>query len=74
VSLSQALALSRGRGKHSRAEAFTLQPRLGGSTDAIGVLGTGAVGQTLATEPVELGHEVTMGEHEAVALREHPVR
>jgi predicted dinucleotide-binding enzyme len=30
-----------------------------------GVLGTGVVGQTLATKLVELGHEVTMGSREA---------
>jgi predicted dinucleotide-binding enzyme len=31
----------------------------------IGVLGTGAVGQTLATKLVELGHEVRMGSRDA---------
>src|SRR3954447_25802622 len=31
----------------------------------IGVLGTGIVGQTIATKLVELGHEVTMGAREA---------
>src|SRR5437660_4098189 len=31
----------------------------------IGVLGTGGVGQTIATKLVELGHEVTMGSRSA---------
>src|ERR687885_134784 len=31
----------------------------------IGVLGTGIVGQTIATKLVELGHEVTMGARQA---------
>src|ERR687885_2784507 len=31
----------------------------------IGVLGTGMVGQTIATKLVELGHEVTMGARQA---------
>jgi 8-hydroxy-5-deazaflavin:NADPH oxidoreductase len=31
----------------------------------IGVLGTGMVGQTIATKLVELGHEVTMGARSA---------
>ena len=31
----------------------------------IGVLGTGGVGQSLATKLVELGHEVRMGSREA---------
>src|SRR5918912_4383446 len=31
----------------------------------IGVLGTGVVGQTIATKLVELGHEVTMGARQA---------
>jgi 8-hydroxy-5-deazaflavin:NADPH oxidoreductase len=31
----------------------------------IGVLGTGTVGQTLATKLVELGHDVRMGSRDA---------
>jgi predicted dinucleotide-binding enzyme len=41
-----------------------VKPRQGGGGMRVGVLGTGMVGQTLATKLVELGHEVMMGSRE----------